>query len=151
MCFASHSAAPSSGVLRCGVPTGTAPIWPSCMRWQTLQLLLMSLIQVGTGDFPEAILLIPTLRAHEALLQNLIAFCYYLVAQDCQPLVSLSIMSGFASACNSADLPAARFASTMVRGRANFRHLLMASLDQATLPAHSIDELWQLLTWHLVV
>ena len=105
------------------------------MHWQTLQVLLMSLIQVGTGDFPKAMLLIPTLRAHDALLQNLIAFCYHWVAQDCQPLVALSIMSGFASACNSADLPAARSTSTMIRSRTNFRHLLMASLNQATLPA----------------
>ena len=94
-----------------------------------MQQLLTTLIQVGS-DFPDAALLVPTLRTQDAFLQNLIAMCYHWVNGNQQPLPSLSILSAFASACNSADLPAARSTVSMIRSRANFRYLLQHSLVQ---------------------
>ena len=97
---------------------------------QMLQALLIALIQIGTGDFPEATLLIPTLRTEDVFLQNLVSLCYSWVDKNCKPLVCLSIMAGFAAACNSADLPAARSTCMMIRSRPSFRNLLKASLIQ---------------------
>ena len=121
--IAIHSPRPTSSSIELLIPP--RPVWS-----QSVQQFLVNLVQVGSGDYQSAALLLPTLRTEDALLQNLIALCYHWVANGQQILMSLSILAAFASACNSADLPADRSTVVMIRSRSNFRFLLQASLAQ---------------------
>ncbi|KAL1504486.1 hypothetical protein AB1Y20_010891 [Prymnesium parvum] len=99
---------------------------------QAVQGLLASIVKLG--ETSRAPLLIPTLRTEEVFLHCVIELCYHWATAGQQPLMALSVLAGFATACTSADIPAARQACTMIRSRFHFPMLLQASLLQAREP-----------------
>ena len=99
---------------------------------QNLKNLLLLLIRIGTGsDFPQCALLIPSLRNDRAVLNKLIVLCYNWAEHDSRPLVSLTILAGFSTASNWADLPAARHCCMLIRRFPNFHILMRISIEQA--------------------
>lgn len=111
-----------------------------------IQNLLLILVQAGCANSYGAALLIPTLRTDDAFLGSVITLCYSWVGMGQQTLSALSILVGFASPCNSADIPAARSTVVLIRKNQYFCHLLQASLGQvgpvvSTAPAFEIAQL----------
>ena len=105
-------------------------------RSQDVMAVMRLVASVGSSpaEHPNAALLLPTLRNDEVLMHNLVTLGFHWVeraAGGAQAQEPLNILAGFASPCNSADLPSARASVTLMRQRPNFRPLLEASLKQA--------------------
>ena len=108
-------------------------------RSQDVMAVMRLVASVGSSpaEHPNAALLLPTLRNDEVLMHNLVTLGFHWVeraAGGAQAQEPLNILAGFASPCNSADLPSARASVTLMRQRPNFRPLLEASLKQARTP-----------------
>jgi len=101
---------------------------------QAVQALLLSLVTVGgSPKVHHCALLIPTLRLDEALMSKVTEACSRWVFRGHQPLAALTIVGGFTSPCNSADLPAARASCSALRAQPYFASLLKHSLGQVPL------------------
>ena len=95
---------------------------------------LVASVGSSPAEHPNAALLLPTLRNDEVLMHNLVTLGFHWVeraAGGAQAQGAPQRLAGFASPCNSADLPSARASVTLMRQRPNFRPLLEASLKQA--------------------